>query len=154
MRTRLVIAILAMIALPAYAPIPFPKPEKKEKEGSFQGTWTVERRSLGGNGKVAVAALPYQMKARIEGEKWTYIRTINGESRALVPYIVVLDPKKHPKWIDLRRSATGAPYIRGIYTIEGDTLTIVYVSGTRERPTNVAEPGRSEIMMVLKRDKP
>jgi uncharacterized protein (TIGR03067 family) len=150
MRTRLCVALVAMIALPAFAPIPFPKPNKKK--ASLQGTWNMEQqgRTIDKGGAVR----SFRMKVHIEGELWTFLRVDDqGGSRPAVKYTIVLDAKKDPKWLDLKRTPDAEPTIKGIYKIEGDTLTIWYVTRMGNRPTSFTDTTGRQVVMVLKRDK-
>ena len=67
---------------------------------------------------------------------------------------IKIDPSKKPKAIDLML-LTGpdkGKTVQGIYTIDGDTLTICGAQAGRERPTEF-KGGKDVNLMVFKRDR-
>jgi uncharacterized protein (TIGR03067 family) len=157
MRSRLIVALVAVIALTAFAPVPFTKPNKKEKNapGNLQGTWElVSLERARGKGK-GIGKASSQTKVRIEGDKWSFFRVRDKEMVKGPTYLIVLD-KQNPKWIDLKRSADAASTIFGIYRVQGDELKILYTTpiGDAARPTSFANLEGRQILMTLKREKP
>jgi uncharacterized protein (TIGR03067 family) len=68
-----------------------------------------------------------------------------------------LDPTQKPKTIDLVDvDVEKKRLIRGIYFLEGDTLTVCYREAEKgERPTEFAtKPDSGFVLFVLKREKP
>src|SRR5947209_1901615 len=103
MRWRVIIALVVLIGLTAFAPVPFPKAKKKSGPGGLQGTWVVERRE-NGSGK-ALPKMDYKMLVRIEGDKWSFLRIVDGKKSNGPTYTVVLD-KSNPTWLDLKVTVT------------------------------------------------
>jgi len=165
MRSRLIVALVVLIALTAFAPAPFPKPGKKTGPGGLQGTWVVEKQQSGAGKEMPKR--DYQMKVRIEGDKWTFLRVTNGQTTTGPGYTIVLD-KMNPTWLDLKAVTTaigkgkvkakGASRVRvqGIYRVEDDTVKFVYTAGIGNsvRPTSFSTLETRQFLMVLKREKP
>jgi uncharacterized protein (TIGR03067 family) len=72
----------------------------------------------------------------------------------LAPMALVLDPKATPKAIDFHRgSKDGAIRYRGIYHLDGDSLKVCYLLGSRgeERPKEFATTAAGEYLFILRR---
>src|ERR1700722_14820874 len=118
MRMRLVVALVAAIALPAFAPAPFPKP-KKDDQKSLAGTWSVVRYERAGNPVRAAGSL----KVQIEGDKWMFLNVNAGGAKPSTTYTITLDSKKDPASIDLTMSdarvkMAGGNKLMGIYRFD------------------------------------
>ncbi|HEY7156721.1 MAG TPA: sigma-70 family RNA polymerase sigma factor [Gemmataceae bacterium] len=123
---------------------------KKTDKERIQGTWKVD--SAKANGEEPQG----DEGDRIKGSTWTITAekitvTFNGEDRVST---FMLDPAAKPKTIDVMTEKEGT--FKGIYKLEGDTLTICATlgRGDTERPAEfVSEKGGFTMLLVLKRVK-
>ena len=108
--------LLALCSL-AFAPAPLPKPKRQARQAgpSMEGLW---RRQSGGG------------TVRITRTTWT-----NNPERGGTPdFDVTTDPRASPATFDMSLHRATDLYLRGIYKVEGDTLTIHYRHAIRGRP--------------------
>ena len=129
---RLAFLLLAMASL-GFAPLPFPRPPKqtpaRAAAESLMGDWHNPS-----NPTVVVNITPAE---------FAYV---NSGSRNNI-YNLTLDLSKPPFKYDIRRG--GANFV-GIWKIEGDKLTLLYVSEQNRnpdggRPVSFEAPGNREI---------
>ena len=138
----------------AFAPAPFPKPGKpaagQDDLKALQGTWSTVRRTSGGR-EVKSAG---EVTVVIAGSTLKYL--VNGMVRT--EWAITLDATKDPRVLDRTRigGATKGVVLRGIYRLDGDTLTICYRQrvGEAERPTSFAGSGIGVWVHVMKRQNP
>jgi uncharacterized protein (TIGR03067 family) len=123
------------------------KDSKKELD-KLRGTWTLETRISGGKEFKQAKALASQL--RIDGSNWTVL--IRG--KALSADRIVLDPTQSPKTIDRISEPGGRKVVvRGIYKLEGDTLTVAVAPAGEARPKSFEAPkGSTTILSVYKRE--
>jgi uncharacterized protein (TIGR03067 family) len=125
--------------------------EGKEDAGArdqkrMQGTWKVESAAKGG--KKAPAERTAAMRLVIEGDQITVNEGATHEAATFT-----LLPDQKPPAIDIQPNRPGAKTVRGIYRIDGDSLTMCWVRGG-DRPTEFAsKEGSAAILLVLKRQK-
>jgi RNA polymerase sigma factor (sigma-70 family) len=123
---------------------------KKTDKERIQGTWKID--SAKANGEEPQG----DEGDRIKGSTWTITDekitvTFNGEDRVAT---FKLDPAAKPKTIDVMTEKEGT--FKGIYKLEGDTLTICASvgKGDTERPAEfVSKEGGFTMLLVLKRVK-
>jgi uncharacterized protein (TIGR03067 family) len=117
----------------------------KDKE-KLQGTWKVESATRGG--KEAPAERAQAMRLVIEGDQITVKEGTMAEAA-----MFTLLPDQKPPAIDIKPNRPGEKTVRGIYRLEGDTLTMCW-SREGGRPTEFAsKEGSGAILLVLKRQK-
>jgi uncharacterized protein (TIGR03067 family) len=118
----------------------------KKDRGRMQGTWKVESATKGG--KKAPAEKTQAMRLVIEGDKITVKEGGHDETATFT-----LLPDQKPPAIDIKPSRGGEKTVRGIYRIEGDTITMCW-SHAGDRPKEFAsKEGSDFILLVLKREK-
>lgn len=122
--------------------------EPAQELGKLKGLWTLESRSSGGTEFKQAKALMFQL--RIEGDQWTPL--VKGKDTGADK--IVVDPTKTPKTID-RLSDGGKSVTRGIYKLDGDTLTVAFSpTNNADRPTAFESvKGSPTILSVYKRTK-
>jgi uncharacterized protein (TIGR03067 family) len=71
--------------------------------------------------------------------------------------LFAVDPSKEPKRIDMtrtdRQNEGNDSTVFAVYKLEGDTLTVCYGVGSRNRPSDL-KPGEDRSVIIYKRKKP
>src|SRR4051812_44394632 len=82
-----VLCTTAIFAAFGFAPAPFPKKEKPTKDDleTFQGAWRMTRQESGGS------VMPHNFKARIRGNRWTFINLNQNQESDGPAYFFALD---------------------------------------------------------------
>jgi uncharacterized protein (TIGR03067 family) len=153
MRTYALLLLAAVVSL-GFAPAPLPNPPRpepsKEDLKKMQGAWV---RVVLSNQAGAGGAVARDTTARvvIANNRMSY--SVSG--KVMSEWFITLDAKKAPKVFDNEAVGREGPY-RGIYRLEGDTLTICSRPGSTEkdRPTNLAGPRPGVVLEVLVRERP
>lgn len=114
---------------------------------SIAGDYIVTAASRGGQS--APPAMASRMRVRIADGQ---ITIFEGEAPGPeVATVKRLDAESAPKQIDLMAGRGDGTLVAGVYSIEGDTLSICFVQdGAGPRPTAVAD-GPDASLLVLKR---
>jgi uncharacterized protein (TIGR03067 family) len=124
-------------------------PSAKHDLEQMQGEWRVVKAVRAGHD--APEDVRAKLSVKIEGNVFILVEQGNArEERAEV----TLNPKTEPRQLDLRLKRPGAEPGKGIYRIEGDTLTLCWVPEGAERPKKFeSESGTNVRLLVLKRNK-
>src|SRR5262245_49892516 len=125
------------------------EPSDAAKEGlkKLQGEWIVEKAQRGGMDAPADKLL--KLRIKIDG---TRISIDEGEARDEAAQLA-LDPSQKPAAVDIKPLREGKDTVRGIYKLDGDSLTMCWAK-EGERPTEFAsKTGTSHVLFVLKRKK-
>jgi uncharacterized protein (TIGR03067 family) len=121
--------------------------EAPKADPSPVGEWTIEAHVHGGQPDKSLVQSPIE-KIVITADRWVVHR--NGQPGPQTT--LAFDPKAAPPRLDLNVEAA-ALAVRGIYKLDGDTLTIAYTL-KGDRPAKVESPPGSDVwMMTLKRIK-
>jgi uncharacterized protein (TIGR03067 family) len=136
--------LLALAALPAlaFAPAPFPRPERRPAEddlAKIQGTWA----------RVLYNERPTTGVVVVKGDVW----------RANIPadaWIIKLDASKWPRRIDLVSVNNKNSFFRGIYRLEGDTFSysVRYRASEEDRARDFDAKRAGAAVSVHKRQGP
>jgi uncharacterized protein (TIGR03067 family) len=127
--------------------------EKKTEPPSIVGSWTVEKVEFGGMA-LPVGAAGFGELSLTFAADGAFISRKGGQEKPETGRYAH-DAKKSPAEIDITETRGGAKdmTVRGIYKIDGETLTIC-MSPMGERPTKFESPaGGQTIMMTFKRMK-
>ena len=126
-----------VICLLFAAPAPFTKPERRSDLARIQGEWTQKAVYQWLDGEWVVMVSEASFNVRIQGNRFIY--------REAVEYFSL-----HGKaGIDVTSDLTVQPS-RGVYSVEGDVLTIVLARPGADRPTTPAR-GSMKIVYLRKR---
>ena len=118
----------------------------KKELRKLEGTWSIVAQEA--NGKREDKDKIKKHDFVFEGEK-LIIKDAN-KSRE---HSIQIDPKQTPKTIDLT-DAKGDPVGRGIYKLDGDSLTIAITKPGFDRPAAfTTKKGSNHVVVVLKREK-
>jgi uncharacterized protein (TIGR03067 family) len=136
MRGRLIVALVALAALPAFAPAPFPRPARRGDPNAIslqlmQGDWrAVSFETIGPNGQRDKIGLWFQ-HVRVKGERWTYL--VNRAEN--LSYRLAIDGNRRPGWIDyyVLQGKPTQPGMVGLIRREGNRVTILYYGTTPEK---------------------
>jgi len=119
----------------------------KDKE-KLQGTWLVVGGEEHGTKMPEADVKMADMRFIIEGDK---IQATRGGKEKGKGGTFKLDPSKKPKEIDL---IDDKETVKGIYSLDGDTLKFCLAKGGNDRPTDfTTKKGDGRGLFVLKRDK-
>jgi uncharacterized protein (TIGR03067 family) len=143
-RSLVPVLILAAVA-PPLGSAPKPKEEPKPPPVTLVGTWAVESSTLNG---VPLPSGDLVVTFNADGT------SENRSGGKVSPRKYTHDPKKDPAELDSsEREPLALPW-RGIYRIDGDTLTICVSTHADVRPTSFeAGAGSNVIRTVYKRVK-
>jgi uncharacterized protein (TIGR03067 family) len=127
-----------------------PKDSEDAERKKFQGLWLVAAQEVGGK-KVEAKKLA-GLKMTVAGDKMT---TRDG-TEVLDESTFRLGPGARPRTIDL--TLTAGPHrgksVRGIYKLEGDTLTVCVGEPNGARPKAlVTKVGSGHMLLVFQRPK-
>jgi uncharacterized protein (TIGR03067 family) len=147
---RHVLPLLIVLSL-GFAPAPVYREKRdpaKDDLKALQGEWECVGYSINGEepsvgvGKSKVVHLEDRLSCLSNGA-------------VTARYVVVLNPSKEPKWIDLKDVDVPGRAVLGIYRLDGNTLTCAFRNqvNTKERPKEF-RPHPLMIVEVFHRKKP
>jgi uncharacterized protein (TIGR03067 family) len=131
MKVRLCSLLILAVASLAFAPAPLPRPERRPRVAlpSMEGRWQ-------GHHQLLV----------------TPTHLIYNPDTTKTEYELVVDRTAQPATYDLRFPRDGRVSWKGIWKVEGDTLTLYYRQASEGRPTRFErDRGISEVYKRVRR---
>ena len=123
-------------------------PPKKEAP-SLAGDWAVESAVIGGKRDDPPAGTTWAFTA--DGK--SVLSVAGGKGAGPGPSTYTVDAKKDPAQVDIAAGPKGMP-MKGIYRVEGDTLTLCLGLDKEDRPAAFeSKAGDKVILITLKRAK-
>ena len=123
-----------------------PAKDAKKEEDKLQGEWTMVSMETRGAKHSEDDVKKYTLT--IKGDEWTVMKGLSpGAGRTFK-----IDPSKDPKTLDLTIKLVNQERVsKGIYKLDGDTLTICRTEENGERPKEFKTTAESGILVVWKR---
>jgi uncharacterized protein (TIGR03067 family) len=139
----------AVLALAVTLAAPAAKEAPKKDPPSLVGEWAAETAVIGG-----------KLDNPPPGTTWTFtadgksvLQVGGGQAAAGSDAKYTTDAKKDPAQVDVSEGPKGKS-MKGIYKVEGDTLTLCLVQDGDDRPTAFESPaGSKAILITLKKVK-
>jgi uncharacterized protein (TIGR03067 family) len=159
--TRILLALLAVAGLTAFAPAPFPRPKRDRGSGdeislqTVQGTWRVvsmQRTSRDGKHMPHKWAITH---IRIRDDKWTFMEANNVENTS---YRLKVDGTKQPglldyySWMDNNANVKQSVMV-GAIRRKGNMVEILYLPGNHQKPTTFDPPPEGWWLLVLQKER-
>ncbi len=154
MRLRLVIALVALAGLTAFAPAPFPRPGRPAGDGpldlkALQGYWIVEKAERTNNGTYAVVKDPVT-HILVENDIWVFMQ---GRGTRSNEYRILVDAGKKPVWFTFRGKAQTSGGTNGLMTRRGEGRIQILYSWGSPRPGSFETPPSGYWALTLRREK-
>jgi len=138
MRLCRLLCFVTAVAVLGFAPAPLPRKERTGKRDDMevlQGVWRMTYQESGGSPS------GHDFKARIRGDRWTFIHIAQGNESESIGYHLTLDQTVSPRAMEWAYDKNRTSGWVASYRIEGKKLTVVYTSGTLKndrdrRPTS------------------
>ena len=139
-RVALPVAVVLLVAADE------PAKDAMKDEDKLQGEWTMVSMETLGVKHSEDDVKKYTLT--IKGDRWTVTN-----ARTLSPgQTFKIDPSKDPKTLDLTIKLVNQERVsKGIYKLDGDTLTICRTEENGERPKEFKTTAKSGILVVWKR---
>jgi uncharacterized protein (TIGR03067 family) len=159
MTRRLLIAVVALAGLTAFAPAPFPRPKRERGSGddismqTVQGTWRVvsmQRTSRDGKHSPHKWAITH---IRIRDGKWTFMENHTENTS----YRLKVDGTKKPGQLDFYWTGPGnnnnimQPAMVGVIRRKGNKVEILYLPGNHQKPTTFDPPPEGWWLLALQK---
>lgn len=176
MLIRLSIALIALTGVTAFAPAPLPKQPRtpnaaellKKMQGDYEATVQQRETIINGARRIRPIATRTTTRVRIQGNRWSYFTSINGQELLSTGYTIKLDTSKKPIQMELIQdavpnAANGIPLqartsMVGDLIFDGNSLKFSYdLSRTMDsnmNDTRVTRTGRTRVLELKRVAKP
>lgn len=139
------LVVLVVCSLVGFAPAPLPRRDRERIDPTdVNGTWVFELWEH--NGSASASGKQYTIE--MTKEKYDFV-SVGGGGRT--HYEMTLDPTRRPYAFEWRMS--GRVSYLGSYRLEGDKMTMIFVTGSdpAKRPTDFN--GTPEFRFIMRRTK-
>jgi uncharacterized protein (TIGR03067 family) len=138
-----------LIALSVAVAAPAPKEADKKDPPSLVGEWAAETAVVGGKREDPPPGTTWAFTA--DGKS---VLKVGAQAAGGLDATYKADRKADPATVDISAGPKGTP-MKGIYRVEGDTLTLCLTQEGDDRPKAFESPAASKaILITLKRVKP
>lgn len=136
--------VLPLLVVTCLAFAPAPDKGKGDLE-RIQGNWLLTGQYIGGRSWGSGEA----SRVQVVGRKLKYL----SGGKPLAEYALALDASARPKRFTFKAEGDSTPW-RGVYELDGRSLTICYDAGGGDYPASLDDAGRHVYREVYRREKP
>jgi uncharacterized protein (TIGR03067 family) len=157
MTVRLGFTLLALLGLTAFAPAPFPQPQRRGQQPeitlkSFQGTWRIREWRAARNDTGYLPGTQSITHVRITEDRWAFLPN-NDDGAGLT---ISIDHTKKPAQLTFYQPSNPKREIHGVGLIrrQGTRVQVLYCWGGEEsRPLTFEPPPEGPWIITLEREK-
>jgi uncharacterized protein (TIGR03067 family) len=150
-RWHLLIVLVVLAGLTAFAPAPFPRPRRSSPTldlNRLSARWKVAgMQRVAAQGKL-VDHPWYITHILIQNGRWSFL---DKTGRDVASYLLEVDPTKKPATITWLRNPGEVPTLVGIIRRKGKVVEILYLA-TTNRPASFEKPPEGYYLLTLKRE--
>jgi hypothetical protein len=139
---RVTMGLLVLLALPAFAPAPFPRTTRQDKDAEvslkfLQGKWAATLEIINEQGRPEHAPGAGVKSIVIKDDKWSHLfSTIGDDSTRAMTWIISLNHRTRPvsmEWYSDSFQRQKEPEMAGLVRRRGNVVEILFYVANREK---------------------